>query len=473
MKSARMLIVLVAIGGLGMTGCMEPGFSIVPPQRTMRPGDVTGPNMPATQPDDEAAAARKAPADSGGEASNDPEVNSLAKQIDAIAQRPSAAGTDEATDAAGDSSADSAVAKPARQLPPPAPVAKRRATPAPVEKTAVPPSAEKEEPVSAVANVPSRDYPRAGAVTIDSAQAAEKSRASADIAASPTPRTTPLIQPSPVSSQSPAASANVGVEITDVRPVVNTTVASPSAAAASPNQPSQSDKTAPVNLNSVIDQVEQTVRQQPPNPEDELRLRLLYLAAGMDEKSAAPITGMDPVQAELLTAMVKTLASARQAMQQPQGQGNNTAALASVDELRRLLGQQSGVTIPRLALVTKVTSFGDYEAINPLRFKQGSEIHAYAYTEISNFRSEPVDGDRLRTLIGEQVQVFDASGKVVWERNESKIEDIVRTPRRDFFIPFPLRLPANLPAGDYVLKVSVEDRIGGTTDQQRLSFSIQ
>ena len=103
----------------------------------------------------------------------------------------------------------------------------------------------------------------------------------------------------------------------------------------------------------------------------------------------------------------------------------------------------------------------------------GGEINAYVYTEIGNFHSEPVDGDRLRTLLGEKVQVFDSAGKTVWERHESNIEDRARTPRRDFFIPFPIHLPANLPAGDYVLKVTIEDRIGGTTDQQRLSFSIQ
>jgi hypothetical protein len=180
---------------------------------------------------------------------------------------------------------------------------------------------------------------------------------------------------------------------------------------------------------------------------------------------------MDPIQSELLTAVVRTVVSSRQAMLSPTSANN--AALTAADELRRLLGQQAGVSVPRLALVTRVSSYGDYEEIIPLRFKSGSEIHAYAYTEVANFRSEPVDGDRLRTLLSERVQVFDGSGKVVWERIENNIEDRVRTPRRDFFIPFPVRLPAGLAPGEYVLKVTVEDRIGGTTDQKRLSFSIQ
>jgi hypothetical protein len=213
------------------------------------------------------------------------------------------------------------------------------------------------------------------------------------------------------------------------------------------------------------------MQQRPPHPEDTLRLRLLYLAAGQDEQAVAPIKDMDPVQAELLAAIVKAISSSRQAMLQPLD--SNPAALTAAEELRRLIGQQAGVVIARLALVTKVTSYGDYEAISPARFKAGNEIHAYVYTEVGNFRSEPVDGDRLHTLLAEKVQVFDAAGKIVWERSENKIEDRVRSPRRDFFIPFPIHLPANLAPGDYVLKVTIEDRIGSTTDQQRLSFSIQ
>jgi len=36
-----------------------------------------------------------------------------------------------------------------------------------------------------------------------------------------------------------------------------------------------------------------------------------------------------------------------------------------------------------------------------------------------------------------------------------------------------MRLPATLPPGEYVVKVTIEDRIGGTTDQQRLTFTIE
>jgi len=262
--------------------------------------------------------------------------------------------------------------------------------------------------------------------------------------------------------------ADVEVEIVDIRPVVEP-VRVAADVKSEANQPA--DRSAAADLKDFIAQFEQDLKQRPAHPDDALRLRLMYLAAGQDEKAVAPIQGMDPVQTELLSAIVQVVAASRQAMLNP-AEANPTA-LAAAEDLRRLISQQSGVMIPRIALVTKITSYGDYETISPARFKVGSKIDAYVYTEVGNFRSEPTEGDRLRTWLAEKVQVFDSTGQIVWEHEEKNIEDRVRSPRRDFFIPFPVHLPAGLAAGDYVIKVTIEDRIGNTTDQQRLSFSIQ
>jgi hypothetical protein len=150
----------------------------------------------------------------------------------------------------------------------------------------------------------------------------------------------------------------------------------------------------------------------------------------------------------------------------------NGDALAAADELRRLLSQQSPVMIPKVALVTRVASFGSYEAISPASFPAGAPVSAFLYTEVTNFRSEPAADGKLRTLLSEAVEVFDADGKVIWQRSEPAIEDRTLSPRRDFFIPFPIHLPADTPAGEYTLKVTIEDKLGATTDQRRLTFTI-
>ena len=135
--------------------------------------------------------------------------------------------------------------------------------------------------------------------------------------------------------------------------------------------------------------------------------------------------------------------------------------------------QQSPVIIPKIALVTRVNSFGDYEAVNPAKFPAGQGVHVFLYTEISNFRSAPTPDGRLRTLLAETVEIFDPTGKIIWKQTADNIEDKVLSPRRDFFIPVEVRLPASTPAGEYTLKATIEDKLGATTDQQKMTFVIE
>lgn len=497
MKSAWMLMVVVGVAIPSISGCMRPNWGISPPAGWSQAPDsarqpaaaAESPAAPSTPPQ---AALIQATADDDGQAAdeNDPTVAELTRKIEALSSRnpaPAVPGDGQqgvtlpqqvvssAASTAGNPQPAAANPAPAPQAAPvaaapangAAPEASRTPAPLPVTGAAAsrpapavisPPAPQPAPAKPAVANVPTSMLTTGEPVAVQSA-------------ASPTPRPMPLVQPSPSSAQ-PTASPAVTVAITDVRPATPPPAPHADSALATANQPSNSEQSSPAaTLEEAIARIEQTLEMQPPRPEDELRLRLLYLAAGMNDKLTEPVEGMDAIQSELLGAIVQTVATSRRAMLEPYDATAN--ALTAVDELRRILGQQSGVIIPRVVLVTKVYSYGDYEVINPPRFKAGSEIHAYVYTEVANFRCEPIDEDRLRTLLGQRVQVFDAAGQVVWERHEDNIEDRVRTPRRDFFIPFPIRLPATLPPGDYVLKVTIEDHIGDTTDQQRLSFSIQ
>ncbi len=277
--------------------------------------------------------------------------------------------------------------------------------------------------------------------------------------------------PATAGSATPAKGPRV--EVVDVRPAVRPTRPSPSATPnATPNVPTTAVNTSIISddMAGMISQLEQRVQQHPEHLDDQLRLRLLYLATGQDEKAIAPIPAGDPMQTEFIVALLKTLRNSKNLITDPAGK--DPSALAALDELRRLLGQQLPVSIPRIALVTRINSFGDYQLLNPPKFPPGRAIHVFLYTEVYNFRSEPTDDGKLRTVLSEKVEIFDSAGKIVWQRTEPSIVDRVVTPRRDFFIPFPINLPGELPAGEYILKATVEDKIGATADQQRLTFAV-
>jgi hypothetical protein len=303
------------------------------------------------------------------------------------------------------------------------------------------------------------------------------------IAPAPAPaETPPATKPAPasevVASPKPPAvhaalstqpHAGPNVELVDVRPVVNAAV-NPTTQPSSANQAVQGKGGSTADLNALLQQLEAAVVANPQQLDDQFRLRLMYALTGQDDKSVGPIVGADPIQADLVTAVFKALSAARRSLREPAAGGS--AALVAVDELRRLVAQQSPVIIPKVVLVTRVNSFGDYDAVQPPRFTAGQPIHVFIYAEVANFRSEPTPDSRLHTLLAERVEIFDGTGKVIWQRAESNIEDRVLTPRHDFFTTLDLQLPADLPAGDYVLKVTVEDKLGATTDQQRLTFTI-
>ena len=53
----------------------------------------------------------------------------------------------------------------------------------------------------------------------------------------------------------------------------------------------------------------------------------------------------------------------------------------------------------------------------------------------------------------------------MWRHEEPEIVDRCRRRRKDFFIAQRIALPPTLSAGDYVLKVLVEDKLTGRADE--------
>jgi len=260
------------------------------------------------------------------------------------------------------------------------------------------------------------------------------------------------------------APKKLSVELVDVRPAdADAPPAAPQA-----NKPTDTSP-EPVGLGEWIAQLEQDVAQHPQHVDNQLKLRLLYLATGQDAKAAEPLKNVDPLRGELLAALCQALVATRRAIENPTA---STEALEAVNELHRLVREQSPIVIQKLALVTRVNSFGDYEAIDPARFPVGQPIHVFCYTEVANFRSEPVGDGRLHTVLAARMEIFDREGKILWQRSIPNIEDRVFTPRHDFFIPLEIKMDSPLPAGTYVLKVTIEDKLGATTDQQRLRFEV-
>lgn len=340
---------------------------------------------------------------------------------------------------------------------------------APAQRGAWQPLAQREP--SPTANKPSaadRPAPLPAEPAVSSAQHQARPRRTVEANAPAELGSASSPQPMRVPQAPATAKGDLKVSLLDVRPAQ----ASPPAASSGANQATGAATASPTaSLADLIAAQEKLIAQNPRSVDEQLKLRLLYLSAGQAQRATAPFSSLDAPRNEVLAALMRTLTATAAAANNP-GQPA-TPALAATNDLQRLLSRQAPVAVAKMALVTSVNSFGDYVEVPSNRFPADRPVHVFCYIEVNNFHSQPSADGRSRTLLGARLEAFDAAGKRVWEQSIAKIEDLARTPRRDFFLPLEIKMPTELPAGEYVLKVTIDDQLGGTSDQQRLTFTIK
>jgi hypothetical protein len=202
----------------------------------------------------------------------------------------------------------------------------------------------------------------------------------------------------------------------------------------------------------------------------EWRLRLAQLAAGRDKDAMETAKKLPEQQARLLTDMIDAVLAVRDAARNPLLSGET--ALATVDDLRDTLADRADPSVQSIAFCRKVSTFGVFEKMSRKDFVAGRKIQTIVYSEIRNLRAQRTTDDRFETRLSTRMAIYSDSGEIVWQRDEPEIVDLCSKRRTDFFIAQRIALPATLPAGPYVLKVLVEDKLGGRASESTHDFEI-
>ena len=172
----------------------------------------------------------------------------------------------------------------------------------------------------------------------------------------------------------------------------------------------------------------------------------------------ATLSGLAPEDRELLSALMDSLTNFRSQLRAD----NNmlfSKKIRPLVELSDRLRSQAELSVPTVALCTKVTAFGVYEPIDPARFIAGHEQRVVVYCEVENFLAQPNAKDQYETRLTQDIVLYtESSGLPVWSDKQSSYVDLARRRRHDFFIGKIITLPANLTLGRYILKVTVEDQ---------------
>lgn len=246
---------------------------------------------------------------------------------------------------------------------------------------------------------------------------------------------------------------------------------------------SQADPNAPpqVNVGAVAAHAPQTLAdflRNWPQPDDDapfrrqLDRRVLAAIAGDYETARQPLEGVSNEQQALALRLVESLIVVRE---EAHGGAPAEAAeriLAELDALRSTLQPLTDLRVPTVAVCSEVTGFGQYREIQPAVFPAGVVTDFVVYCEVRDFESQKTEDNQFRTVFDLRTRLINRAGDVILDLSDENIVDQCRQKRHDCFIPRLVRLPASLAPGEYVVKVTVSDKLGEKVAENRATIRI-
>lgn len=286
------------------------------------------------------------------------------------------------------------------------------------------------------------------------------------------------VPPPPTMSTRPAKKASEKQEpsVPPAQPAVD--VKAPQAAQDEPkspaggaNQPAKTGPQSEADIKTIIRKKLAEVAENPNDLEKQITLRLLYLANNQPEKALAEIPGTNADTQAMINQLMEILITAREGdVKDPALAAQKM--LTKVEELRGFLKRHADLEIPKLALCTRVQRFGVYDEISPPTFEAGKVNKAIVYCEVANYTTKPTDDNNYRVLLAQRIQVLNKAGKTILESTDDDIPYISPTKVGDFYLVQLLELPADLPPGDYVLRVYVADKQAAKAQERDLEFRL-
>lgn len=224
------------------------------------------------------------------------------------------------------------------------------------------------------------------------------------------------------------------------------------------------------SLAGLIDRLQEHVANEPNDLAAQWKLSLLQLADGRGSEAATISPEITQEDGEMIAAAIHVVEQVRRATQETGPAADQ--ALAAVDDLRHRLMREAELLIPKVALCTKVSTFGVYDEMDHAALLPYRPNRTIVYCELDNFQSEPTGDGEYRVTLSSRLEILTPDGRSLWNHEEPRIEDRSKQRREDFFLAQLVMLPPSLGPGDYVLKVTVEDQAAAKATEAVYPFRI-
>jgi hypothetical protein len=211
------------------------------------------------------------------------------------------------------------------------------------------------------------------------------------------------------------------------------------------------------SANDLLQKLAGQVKADPRDAASHLNYQLLQFLLDEQVPDLSSIAPLPAEDRELLTTLLDGLTNFRNGLR-ADANSLQSKKVAPLLELSDRLRSQGELSIPTAALCRSVQRFGVFDPMDPARFiANRKDNDAVLYCEVANFSSQLNDSKMWETKLKQEAVLYSESGLAVWSDKSDTVVEQSRNRLHDFFITDKIRLPASLPVGRYLMKMTITD----------------
>jgi hypothetical protein len=225
---------------------------------------------------------------------------------------------------------------------------------------------------------------------------------------------------------------------------------------------------------TAISALEKEISDSPPADENlrlhqEATLRMLQLASGKLDAALDPIEGLAADEREYFRHQLQAFYEATNPESTPVRTRRWSLVMNSQQQATKHLSAVSNLQIAKARFCTDVQGYGVINEFERMQFQPDQDL--LLYCELENVASEAVK-DGFETQLQGSYEILDPSGNRIADQLLPMEREICQNSRRDYFIVYRIYMPPQIMAGNYQMRLTIEDMKAKKFGQRTIDFQI-
>ena len=230
------------------------------------------------------------------------------------------------------------------------------------------------------------------------------------------------------------------------------------------------------SLTQAIEQLEKQVKETPARDDNlrisqEVTLRMLYVSQRRLEDAVRSIDKLSENEQEYFRHQMHALYEASNPEAMPVRSRHWSLVMNSQREATNHLAAASNLEVRSVAFCTEVERYGVITKFPKYQFQPDQEL--LLYCEIENVAANKVKGQGYESQLQGSYEIIDSQGRKVADQLLPMEPEICQNHRRDYFIVYKIFTPQQIAAGNYQLRLTVEDMKAHKFGQSQLDFQVK